>query len=283
MSMIWLVESMHSSSSEQGTKDLIAELKRRELRVETPRDFGSYLFGDQALPRRSELPFPDDALVMGVGTLGMSRMIKVGFPKLRPGVWDNMGAIDFDLVADQIGPYLLNGVYLKLPWATVCCEPAMLFKALGPRLFIKPNANDKLFDGCTVDEPGFNDFLIYATSNGRKLYGDTEIIVAPAVKRIEAEWRYYVRAEGGVITGSQYRRDGRLAIAPTSEAGAWDLADTISRQGLVVDPVYVVDVCRVDGDYRVVELGTFSPCGIYAPDLPKLVDAVTEICDKHYG
>lgn len=267
------------------TRRMEEEAKRQGCLTVVLRD-AAVLFEMNNLVWPKELPV--DKPVMSHGAINLCTCIRHCCVPLKPGLWDNHEAAGYERFIPKLREWMLNGDCLILPWETVRTHYTTLFHTQ-PRLFIKPAACTKAFTGTTVDLVGWSEFVEHVTSapNGAyRLRNDDKVVVAPATKidqPIEREWRFFVLQGGGVVTGSQYRADGRSAVEPGWEQGAYWLADFVSRQGLIVDPVYVVDVCRIGDEYKVVELGTFSPAGIYAADVPCLVSTVNQICEMLYG
>lgn len=278
----WLFEKPVNDITDHGML-LEAEARRQGCKTFVLRD-RAMLY--EPLPERWPQEVPRDGMVMTHGSLNLCNAVRFATHELKPGIWDNRAPAAYDQIHGTLQEWMLNDGCLFLPWSVVCAEYKTLFET-HPRLFIKPTAIDKAFGGCTVDEPGWADFVKYAQkANGCQVLADTMIAVAPALDittPIEKEWRFYVLQGGGVVTGSQYQSGGRTVISPLVEEGARELADLVSRQGLVIDPVYVVDICRVGTEYKVVELGTFSPSGVYAPDIPCLVSTINQICEQLYG
>ncbi len=278
----WLFEQI--DNRDNGSL-LIEEVRRQGCKTVVLKD-RAVLYDPIAAHWPKELA--KDEFCIAHGSLNLCNSIRYAVEEFKPqpGIWDNRAAVAYDKFHGPLQEWLLNDSCLFLPWNTVKKDYRTLFET-HPRLFIKPAACDKAFGGCTVDLPGWPDFVKYAQkANGRHIDGDDIIVIAPATeitKPIEREWRFYVLQSGGVVTGSQYRADGTTMYSPLVEEGAHELADLVSQQGLIVDPIYVVDICRIGGEYKVVELGTFSPSGIYMPDLECLVSTVNQLCEITYG
>lgn len=218
---------------------------------------------------------PDSAPVICTGTLGMCRTVKTARPQWFPGVWENDHACAMHAVHDVLGRDFLNADAGYYPWHFVQQNRDLFLQRYGPRLFIKPSNCNKLFDGATVDAGGFADFVEHVRSaNGRIVPNDELLLVGPAVKHgaIAAEWRFFV-THGRVITGCQVRKSGQYDLSTHVETGAIDLALAVAMLPLWIDPIFVVDVCRVGDEYKVVELNTFAASGVYVVDYHALIHA----------
>lgn len=281
MSITWVVETPRRFND--ATAALVAEVKRQNGNV-IPLSDPIYLFAE-AREAATRFPkeldeLPEDALVMAQGSLGLCRTVRLGKPKWRPGAWDNEAAVHYTNYKKYVGSWMLNRDALVLTWGALRANnKEELFRLYGPRLFSKPAACNKLYTGCVIDREGWDEFVKHVDQQPGFVKREEEVIVGAAVPKLDSEFRFFVRP-GEVIAGSQYRRGGRNDIQPGWESGAYGLAYDVACTELRVDPIYVVDICRVGDEYKVLEFGTFSPCGLYAPDMRALVAAVHEEIGK---
>jgi hypothetical protein len=91
---------------------------------------------------------------------------------------------------------------------------------------------------------------------------------------ISHEWRLFI-VEGEVISGSRYRSDGKLVVAPGLPLGVIRFAENRIKD-YVPSKVFVMDI-GLSVDYYVIEIGCFNSAGFYAADIDKVVDAVSEL------
>lgn len=102
---------------------------------------------------------------------------------------------------------------------------------------------------------------------------DLPILVAP-MSRLGRERRYVVVA-GEVVAGSAYASPGRRAAPDEPRGEPWRYAASIASALEAPEPVYVLDVCEVDGGLGLVELNPFNGADLYACVADAVVAAVS--------
>lgn len=146
----------------------------------------------------------------------------------------------------------------------------------GDRVFVRPDSPLKPFSGRVL---GRGDITLAALDHG--YYYDDEalpIVVTPAVT-IGSEWRFVVVADR-VVAGSAYTADGRSAgSAVSTTSPAWRYAAEVVAAVIPPDPVFILDVCEVGGEFRVLEMNPFSGADLYGCDRQAVVDAVQDWLD----
>jgi hypothetical protein len=132
-------------------------------------------------------------------------------------------------------------------------------------VFVRPDENDKGFDGQLVHRASIGDFVTTAL---RFVDARTGCVVARPTS-IEEEWRLFV-AEGRVIASSQYRFRRSVAVVP----GAPDEVVRFAEAEHAPHPIFVIDVGRVGERLVVVEIGSASCAGLYACDVRAIARGV---------
>lgn len=92
---------------------------------------------------------------------------------------------------------------------------------------------------------------------------------------IYKEWRLVV-IDNRIITGSQYRENGRLSIDSfVPDRVSIEFALRIVRKELKdFLPAYTLDICESEQGLKVLELGCFNSAGFYHCDMDKIVTAI---------
>lgn len=142
--------------------------------------------------------------------------------------------------------------------------------------FAKPDKDLKSFDGTVFDAEKFP-FFIERARQYNNYDPDTKICVS-GIKYPEVEWRFVV-VEGNVVAYSQYRVDHKLNVQGHAEIGAIKFAEEIAKYASPND-VFVMDVCRVDGQYKVIEYNTFNCSGLYACNVWEIVEAINKYVES---
>jgi hypothetical protein len=99
--------------------------------------------------------------------------------------------------------------------------------------------------------------------------------------KIEAEYRFVI-SEKKVLTGSQYNEEGiGISVFPED---ASKLAEEIANS-CEFNPhsMYIMDICKLKNkEYRLMEIGSVNCAGLYACDLIKFVEKMSELGLKEW-
>lgn len=82
-------------------------------------------------------------------------------------------------------------------------------------------------------------------------------------------------AEVVVVGGSQYRVNHQLNVNPYVPLNVINYATEIAHQWLP-NRVCVLDICEVDGELSVLEIGDFHSAGFYASDIKEITQSVSD-------
>lgn len=142
--------------------------------------------------------------------------------------------------------------------------------------FAKPDRDLKSFDGTVFDAEKFP-FFIERVSQYANYDPETKICVS-SIKHPEVEWRFVI-VDKKVVSFSQYRVERKLNVQGVTEIDAIRFAEDIARH---VNPndIYVMDVCRIGGQYKVIEYNTFNCSGLYACNIYEIVDSINNFLEK---
>jgi hypothetical protein len=134
--------------------------------------------------------------------------------------------------------------------------------------FIKPIAV-KEFTGMVLEGIEDKDWFIQEYS---ALDSKLKIICSPALN-IEREWRFWI-VGGKVITGSQYKKNGCLAIKAPIEDRIYNIVNEMSQVWLPTKNV-VMDISEMrNGEFKVVEFNSIHSSGFYNADIEKFIIAI---------
>ena len=160
-------------------------------------------------------------------------------------------------------------------------SPSMFPESSGQDyLFIRPDKDIKEFAGNVVKVAEFMRWRKKLDGQGWGVNEETDIIVAPA-SRIDEEWRIFV-VDNQVIDGSRYRLNHYMSIEHDVPEKVFDyVRDTIKIWQPA--PFFVIDICRVSDNLRVLEIGDLHSAGWYATDKFKIIHAVSNFVEKLAG
>lgn len=189
----------------------------------------------------------------------------------KPGVFD---LFDYDMVYCDFmwQDEMLNGdcIFVTIK------ESYFEFTVDNPLFFIRPVKDSKDFAGDVFNCNEWKDFT-ENVDKGDDMYGltsETEIIMATP-KNIIREYRIWV-VDGHVITGSQYKIDGRVNYYGVIDNDIWSYADKMTKMiGNDLPRAYVMDIALLkDGNKKIIEFNTFNAAGLYNANVGKIVDAI---------
>jgi hypothetical protein len=109
---------------------------------------------------------------------------------------------------------------------------------------------------------------------------NTLVIVAAPIN-IHKEWRVVV-AEGKTLTSSLYKEFDRINVKPGSNDAVERLAEQVFCNLKPSDPMLIVDICEIEAELKLLEIGAFSVAGLYALDVNKIVDCVATLAFKEH-
>ena len=111
--------------------------------------------------------------------------------------------------------------------------------------FVRPFDDTKSFNG--------------GVYNYNTLKYDGQVIVAP-LKHISREFRFFV-VDGTVVTGSLYKVNGSLEESDIVDTDALKFAEKMIERFKFSG--YVIDIAKVDDDYKIMELNCLNASGFY--------------------
>lgn len=213
-----------------------------------------------------EIKFDRNEKIMCYGTINFISKIQKG-KELNPGSYCNFDAFKCSSYYPVFKESLLNYHSKIVAWKDV-----LKHMNNSNMYFIRPNTGKKLFTGVVTNYDSIQTDVGFAVSN---LDPETKVVIAPYV-RVEKEWRFFVSSglAGNVITGSLYHVNNEHVEEECNDDEAFKLAKHASLY-YNPDPVYVIDICKtINGDYKILELNSFSCSGLYKCDVNEIVKFV---------
>lgn len=185
-----------------------------------------------------------------------------------PGAWVNAENFGYEAYIDAFGELMLNHDADVVRFADALDHGMDSF-------FIRPDGDEKLFAGTVMDRSDLAEWQakIASADTTWTITPDTKVIVSP-IKTIFMETRFIV-VDGEVVTGSTYKRGGRITyderVSPNAEVFA-------RRQARVWTPdrVCVLDVAETVDGMRIVEFNNFNSAGWYECDVEKIVRVIED-------
>lgn len=217
-------------------------------------------------PRQSSLPvdLPCAPLIVhGATTLVR---LAVGDDRFRHGVFYSSDNFCHSAYQREFGLAYLNHDAEIVTWSQA-------FSSLStrPGLFVKPPDDLKAFTGFVASEMTLRELL-------EKLSRRPEIlpkqVVIGARREVDAEWRLFVVGQE-IVSGSMYRPSADSYIP----AALLEFASHAIREWQPA-PVFVLDVGRVDAQWKIIECNCFNWSRFYNSDVTSIVKAVSDYQSK---
>jgi hypothetical protein len=149
--------------------------------------------------------------------------------------------------------------------------------------FARPTKDTKVFTGKIFDMEQWRNFKESVLNNDNStvtfddgttiqisnlLNVDTEIQIS-SIKNIQQEIRFWI-VKGEVVTASQYRLGGRYCLNENIDQPAYDFCKKMVNIFQLND-AFVMDLCLVNGEYKIVECGCINCAGFYRANMQKLI------------
>lgn len=221
-----------------------------------------------------ELPkFDQETPVVFHGSLGNAAAIEMNAIWF-PGSFCPVHEFSCTAWYPRASQWLLHRDWKYLPANELIAHAADVAAEIGckDRMFVRPNSPLKPFSGRVLDVPSIS---LKTLDHGFYYEDETlPVVVAPVVD-VGREWRFVV-VEGHVVAGSGYDAETRLGAASGRDVEARELAVEVASSMTPPCPVYVLDICQVDDEHRLIELNPFGGADLYDCDSKAIVGAVSE-------
>lgn len=217
------------------------------------------------VPFSTEVPaLPSEVEAGAIVCYGPSFVPRVFGATWRPGIffhpdtfrWSAMRAHWQDLMFSEDGePSTLGDVLDELEMS-------------GQSVFVRPDADNKRFDGAVYDADGLHAATETMDRNGA--------VISATPRVIDAEWRCFV-VGGEVVSGSEYRRGGRQSLQTGVPPHVVEVAEEAAARWVPAS-VICIDVAAGAGRLGIVEANCFNASHFYAADTALVFSRVTAHC-----
>jgi hypothetical protein len=216
--------------------------------------------------------------VLFYGSHPLMHHIRKHRPGWVPGGWCSFENLACSTYYAYFGPYLLNQPYAMLPGVEAIRHADHLYGVYGRDgvLFARPDSVEKVFTGRLIRRDEF------ANALAPTRYDPATLVVVARPRSIAREWRLVV-VEGRVVAGCQYFVQGQPEIRVGCPAEVQSFATGLLHEvGWRPDPAFMMDVCEVEGDLRLLELNSFSCSGLYACDPATVVASASRLAQVEW-
>ncbi len=196
-----------------------------------------------------------------------------------PGAWLDPQRFDCGEYAPHFSDFLLNHRFEIVRGVDAIRDADRLFATFGPNdeVFARPTGVSKVFAGRCI----YRDDWETALAPTRYDLETTILVSSP--REIGREWRFVV-VGNALVSECQYARDGRRNLEPGAPKEVAAFANHIlGSVSWRPAEVFVLDICEVDGEYRVVEFNPFETSGVYFGNLEAIVRTVGEAAADNWA
>jgi len=172
---------------------------------------------------------------------------------------------------------LLNWKCSVIEYKDLIKHKDYLFETYGSRpygcIFIRPDRDDKVFTGQVVCPNTFDSDIEFI--NRYNNIPDDCLVLVSACHKIDSEYRFVIYKKS-LVTGSLYRQGNDLIhreVADNSDVSIY-VKLVLSIISVETDDLWTMDVCSVNGEYKVLEIGCFSCAGLYACNTDKIMNII---------
>lgn len=142
--------------------------------------------------------------------------------------------------------------------------------------FARPTMDSKSFKAMVYTRKQWEDDVIEVVNNNETYHieNETKVLISEP-HNIQHEVRCWV-VDGKVVTASLYKLgSGRPRINYDDETAAIDFANKMVD---IYQPAraFVLDICMVDNEYKILEINLINAAGFYAANIHKLVSALED-------
>lgn len=196
---------------------------------------------------------------------------KYGF---KPGCMANENH-DFEVYSKHYGEHLLN-------------HDAIVMKVTDPipegekwdYFFIRPTKDTKMFSGALNTRESWNEYIERVKSNDAMQYLENESkVMISQPRNIQQEIRCWI-VGGKVVTISQYKLGSRVCYKNLDhDEEAWNFAQKMVNTYQPAE-AFVIDICRTDEGFKIVEINCINGCGFYDMNAQRLLMALEDHFNK---
>lgn len=141
--------------------------------------------------------------------------------------------------------------------------------------FARPTEDTKVFTGKVFDMSEWKEFRDRKLTDGHTtLLNEETPIQISSVKKIQKEIRFWI-VKGKIITASVYNQGGKYYLSEIVDRDAYEFTNKMIEI-FELNETFIMDVCLINGEYKIVECGCTNSAGFYKADMNKLIIALEE-------
>ncbi len=189
--------------------------------------------------------------------------------------WKTTEKFNFSSYAQVLKSFLLNKDYRFLTLSDFAASSESIVSQQGA-VFIRPDSGLKSFSGTLVKKESLAEDLKNLLFYDPPL--DSQCVIS-SPKTLHREWRM-ICISGHVITGSQYKKDGKFALDRECPNDVIHLAESIANS-YQPDTAFMIDIAESEEKFYLIELNNFSTSALYLADTDKIAAELFKITEPN--
>jgi hypothetical protein len=154
------------------------------------------------------------------------------------------------------------------------------------KIFIRPSDGFKSFAGQLLSYDNFEQEFSVLTQSYGGINMDSIVLIS-GLKNILEEYRFVI-VNGKVISGTTYFDSENVGTLNPHYNKICTDENAIKFVNDVVklyqpDKAFTIDVCKSDGEYKLLEIGSFNCASMYGNDYDKIVNSINELAINEYN
>lgn len=186
-----------------------------------------------------------------------------------PGVWQAPTEVE---VKDQLGELYLNHDLERM----LMSEVSQYLASRDHDVFIKPDTDTKEFAGQIISSASFDEWYAGMKESGYLTDNDFPVVISTP-KKLGCEWRVVV-VDGKISSSSLYRQ---YQMVKAERHIIPEVEECVMAAHAIYQPaaVYVIDICQLGDEFKVIEYNTFNSAGLYECDVKSIIDDINRLLD----
>ena len=225
-----------------------------------------------------KFPRPSNKFIIFHGSLGNAAQIRK-ITNWKPGAFCSTEKFYCSTWYSENKSWLLHEKWINTSVSKFVNDPDSIFAEFeNPNsVFVRPNSPLKPFSGRVLEKSKIS---MKALDYGYYYDNENLPIVVTPFSFIDKEWRFVV-VNKQIVAGSAYIADGRSETdnIPCGEE-EWNYAQNIASVMNPPDDVYVLDICKSEGNYKLLEINPFSGADLYSCNRSSVVKSISFLASQ---
>ncbi len=184
------------------------------------------------------------------------------------------------------GDKMVNSQYMLLGLKDLKRINKMFFDKFNcDEMFIRPSNGYKTFTGNLLPKENF-EYELDIFIKTYHIENDNHLILIAPKQKVREESRFIIINENNnnrIVDGNKYMIDREVLTERVVDKEAWKYCKSVVNN-YTPDKAFTIDIAKMDdGNYKVLEIGSFCCAGWYNMNLEKVVQEINKLCITEYN